>query len=122
LRRLADAAHLSPRQFSRAFQEETGQSPAKAIENLRIEVARLMLEDSRHSIDVIAREAGFGSRDRMREPLFVNSDKRRLRFGVTPTLPECLCCRFTSGKRRLARAGAHRLAFDPLRRPWRSRS
>jgi transcriptional regulator GlxA family with amidase domain len=33
---------------------------------LRIEVARLMLEDSRHSIDVIAREAGFGSRDRMR--------------------------------------------------------
>jgi transcriptional regulator GlxA family with amidase domain len=63
---LSEAAHLSPRQFSRAFQEETGQSPAKAIENLRIEVARLMLEDSRHSIDVIAREAGFGSRDRMR--------------------------------------------------------
>jgi len=63
---LAEAAHLSPRQFSRAFQEETGQSPAKAIENLRVEVARLMLEDSRHSIDVIAREAGFGNRDRMR--------------------------------------------------------
>jgi transcriptional regulator GlxA family with amidase domain len=41
-------------------------SPAKAIENLRIEVARLMLEDSRHSIDVIAREVGFGTRDRMR--------------------------------------------------------
>ena len=25
------------------------------------------------------------------EPLFVNSDKRRMRFGVTRTLPECLC-------------------------------
>lgn len=66
LERLAEAAHLSPRQFSRAFQDETGQSPAKAIENLRTEVARLMLEDSRHPIDVIARETGFGSRDRMR--------------------------------------------------------
>ncbi len=64
--RLAEAARLSPRQFSRAFQGETGLSPAKAIENLRIEVARLMLEDSRHSIDVIAREVGFGTRDRMR--------------------------------------------------------
>ena len=64
--KLAEAARLSPRQFSRAFQGETGLSPAKAIENLRIEVARLMLEDSRHSIDVIAREVGFGTRDRMR--------------------------------------------------------
>src|SRR5882724_10539848 len=38
--RLAEVAHLSPRQFSRAFQAETGQSPAKAIENLRLEAAR----------------------------------------------------------------------------------
>lgn len=38
---LADAAGLSPRQFSRAFKEETGQSPAKAVENLRVEAARL---------------------------------------------------------------------------------
>jgi transcriptional regulator GlxA family with amidase domain len=74
---LAEAAHLSPRQFSRAFQEETGQTPAKAVENLRIEVARLMLEDSRHSIDLIARETGFGSRDRMRRA-FVR------RFGQAP--------------------------------------
>jgi transcriptional regulator GlxA family with amidase domain len=64
--RLAEAAHLSPRQFSRAFQDETGQSPAKAIENLRTEVARLMLEDTRHPIEVVARETGFGSSDRMR--------------------------------------------------------
>ena len=63
---LADAAHLSPRQFSRAFQEETGQTPAKAVENLRLEAARLMLEQSRHTIDVIAVEAGFADRERMR--------------------------------------------------------
>lgn len=63
---LADVAHLSPRQFSRAFRLETGQSPAKAIENLRVEAARLMLEQGQHSIDVVAREAGFGDPERMR--------------------------------------------------------
>jgi transcriptional regulator GlxA family with amidase domain len=63
---LADVAHLSPRQFSRAFRAETGQSPAKAIENLRIEAARLMMEQSSHPIDVIARQTGFSERDRMR--------------------------------------------------------
>ena len=63
--RLAEAAHLSPRQFSRAFRAETGQSPAKAIENLRVEAARLMMEQSRHPIDVIARETGFAGSDRM---------------------------------------------------------
>lgn len=63
---LAEAAHLSPRQFSRTFRAETGQSPAKAVEHLRLEAARLMLESGRHPIDVIARETGFGDRERMR--------------------------------------------------------
>lgn len=64
---LADAARLSPRQFSRVFREETGQSPAKAVERLRVEAARLMMETSRHPIEVIARETGFGDRERMRQ-------------------------------------------------------
>jgi transcriptional regulator GlxA family with amidase domain len=63
---LADAAHLSPRQFSRAFHAETGQSPAKAIENLRVEAARNLMEQSRHPIDVVARQTGFSDRDHMR--------------------------------------------------------
>jgi transcriptional regulator GlxA family with amidase domain len=66
VRRLAGAAHLSPRQFSRAFRAETGQSPAKAVESLRVEAARLMMEQSRHPIDAIARQTGFADRDRMR--------------------------------------------------------
>jgi transcriptional regulator GlxA family with amidase domain len=64
---LAEAARLSPRQFSRVFREETGQSPAKAIERLRVEAARMMMETSRHPIEVIARETGFGDRERMRQ-------------------------------------------------------
>jgi transcriptional regulator GlxA family with amidase domain len=64
--KLAEAAHLSPRQFTRAFAAETGESPAKAIEKLRLEAARLMLEDSRHPIETIARQTGFADRERMR--------------------------------------------------------
>jgi transcriptional regulator GlxA family with amidase domain len=63
---LAEVAHLSPRQFSRAFRAETGQSPAKAVEHLRVEAARLMMEESRHPIDVVASETGFADRERMR--------------------------------------------------------
>ncbi len=66
VRQLAEAAHLSPRQFSRAFRAETGQSPAKAVENLRVEAARLMMEQSRHPIEIVARQTGFADRDRMR--------------------------------------------------------
>jgi transcriptional regulator GlxA family with amidase domain len=74
---LAEAARLSPRQFSRVFREETGQSPAKAIERLRVEAARLMMETTRHPIEVIARQAGFGDRERMRQA-FLRA------FGQTP--------------------------------------
>jgi transcriptional regulator GlxA family with amidase domain len=63
---LAKVASLSPRQFSRAFLAETGQPPAKIVERLRVEAARLMMEQSRHPIDVIARQTGFADRDRMR--------------------------------------------------------
>lgn len=64
---LADVARLSPRQFSRVFRDETGQTPAKAIESLRVEAARVMMETSRHPVEVIARETGFGDRERMRQ-------------------------------------------------------
>jgi transcriptional regulator GlxA family with amidase domain len=64
---LAEVARLSPRQFSRAFRAETGQSPAKALERLRLEAARLMLERSRHSVEQIARQTGFADSRRMRE-------------------------------------------------------
>jgi transcriptional regulator GlxA family with amidase domain len=63
---LADVAHLSPRQFSRAFRDETRQSPAKAIEALRVEAARAMLEAGRHSMDAVAAETGFIDTERMR--------------------------------------------------------
>jgi transcriptional regulator GlxA family with amidase domain len=75
--KLAEAACLSPRQFSRVFRAETGLSPAKAIENLRLEAARLMLEQGRLPIESIANETGFGDRERMRRS-FIRA------FGQTP--------------------------------------
>ncbi|MFM0244144.1 GlxA family transcriptional regulator [Paraburkholderia sediminicola] len=63
---LAGVAHLSPRQFSRAFRDETRQSPAKAIEALRVEAARAMLEAGRHSMEAVAAETGFIDTERMR--------------------------------------------------------
>ncbi|MFM0042508.1 GlxA family transcriptional regulator [Paraburkholderia sediminicola] len=63
---LADVAHLSPRQFSRAFRDETRQSPAKAIEALRVEAARTMLEAGRHSMEAVAADTGFIDTERMR--------------------------------------------------------
>ncbi|SDQ18544.1 Transcriptional regulator GlxA family, contains an amidase domain and an AraC-type DNA-binding HTH domain [Paraburkholderia fungorum] len=63
---LAGVAHLSPRQFSRAFRDETRQSPAKAIEALRVEAARTMLEAGRHSMEAVAADTGFVDTERMR--------------------------------------------------------
>lgn len=63
---LARVANLSPRQFRRVFHTETGQSPAKAIENLRLESARLLIEGGHRTVNSIARETGFGDRERMR--------------------------------------------------------
>ena len=74
---LAKVAFLSPRQFSRLFREETKESPAKAIERLRVESARLMMETGRFSAEEIARKNGFGNRERMRRA-FVRA------FGLSP--------------------------------------
>jgi transcriptional regulator GlxA family with amidase domain len=63
---LAQAACLSPRQFSRVFRLETSMSPAKAVENLRLESARFMLEQGRLPVETIAHINGFRDRERMR--------------------------------------------------------
>jgi transcriptional regulator GlxA family with amidase domain len=63
---MAKAANMSPRQFTRVFKQETGRSPAKAVERLRVELARAQIQEGRHSLEVIARQNGFRDRERMR--------------------------------------------------------
>lgn len=64
--RLAEAARLSPRQFGRVFRRETGETPAKAVERLRVEAARLRLQDGSEPIEQIALAVGFTDPERMR--------------------------------------------------------
>jgi AraC-like DNA-binding protein len=58
---LADQASMSRRHFTRRFRVETGKSPARAIETMRAEVARLLIESTTMSLDAIARESGLGN-------------------------------------------------------------
>lgn len=66
IERLAEAAHLSPRQFGRAFRRETGETPARAVERLRVEAARIRLHAGFEPIELIAEAVGFGDPERMR--------------------------------------------------------
>ena len=64
--RLADRAAMSPRNFARAFMAETGTTPAKAVERLRLETARMAIETSYAPLEGIAEVVGFGDPGRMR--------------------------------------------------------
>jgi transcriptional regulator GlxA family with amidase domain len=63
---LANQAGMSERSFSRHYAEATGQTPARAIERLRVEAARSLLSESRLPVKRIAQRCGFGSEETMR--------------------------------------------------------
>jgi transcriptional regulator GlxA family with amidase domain len=63
---LAAQACMSPRNFARLFQSETGTSPARAVMRLRAETARAQIESGGASVQEIARNCGFGDPERMR--------------------------------------------------------
>ena len=57
---------MSSRHFARAFTAETGVTPAKAVERLRLEIARTAVETSDTPLERIAESSGFGDLGRMR--------------------------------------------------------
>ncbi len=63
---LAERAGMSSRHFTRAFIAETGATPSKAIERLRIEVARARVQSSSEAIERVAETTGFRDPERMR--------------------------------------------------------
>lgn len=64
--RMAEVACVSSRQFARIFRNETGETPARAVERMRAEVARARVEDSPEPIELVAEQVGFGDAERMR--------------------------------------------------------
>ncbi len=73
---LAEKAGMSLRSFSRHYREQTGVTPSKALEEMRLETARRLLEQAQ-PVSRAARRAGFGSEETLRR-LF------QRRFGVSP--------------------------------------
>ena len=63
---LAERAGMSSRHFTRAFIAETGTTPSKAVERLRIEVARQRVQSSSEAIERVAETTGFRDPERMR--------------------------------------------------------
>jgi len=75
---LASRMKMSPRTFARSYVRETGVTPAKAVERLRLEAARGLLADGQTSLEHIAERTGFGDPERMRRA-FVRA------FGAPPS-------------------------------------
>jgi transcriptional regulator GlxA family with amidase domain len=63
---LAARAHMSPRHFARAFRAETGVTPARHVEQVRLEAARRLLEETFEPIAMVAAACGFGTPETMR--------------------------------------------------------
>jgi transcriptional regulator GlxA family with amidase domain len=86
---LAARAHMSSRNFARSFREQTGVTPARFIENVRLEAARRMLEDTDCGVATIAAACGFGTGETMRRAflraLGVGPADYRRRFHTTTT-------------------------------------
>jgi transcriptional regulator GlxA family with amidase domain len=63
---LAERARLSPRQFARAFRTETGTTPGRYVDRVRLEAARRLLEDGEEAVCAVARACGYGTPEAMR--------------------------------------------------------
>lgn len=87
---LAQRVSMSPRTFARLYAARTGRTPAKVVEELRLDAARRALEETRQSIKEIAVRCGFADEERMRRAfrrrLGVNPQEYRGKFGSSEAL------------------------------------
>ncbi len=75
---LSARAQMSERSFARWFAHEVGVTPGRYVEQVRVEAARRLLEDSDASMASVARSCGFGTAETMRRSFL-----RALRTGPT---------------------------------------
>jgi len=78
LERLAEVAGMSPRNFARVFVREAGVTPARYVEEMRLEEARRRLERSADPVETVAAASGFGSVDSLQRSF-------QSAFRITPT-------------------------------------
>lgn len=86
---LAARARLSPRHFARAFRSETGVTPGRYVDRVRLEHARRLLEDTPDGVAEISRACGYGTPEAMRRAflraLGAAPAEYRRRFRPAPT-------------------------------------
>jgi transcriptional regulator GlxA family with amidase domain len=90
---LAEHMGMSARTFARRYAETIGRTPARVVEELRVEAARRALEGTELSLKQIAARYGFGDEDRMRRAF-----RRRLNVA-----PQDYRARFADEEAQLAR-------------------
>ncbi|MCM2410379.1 GlxA family transcriptional regulator [Streptomyces sp. RKAG290] len=85
---LAARARLSPRHFARAFHTETGMTPGRYVDRVRLEQARRLLEDTTDGVARISRTCGYGTPEAMRrafvKALGTSPAEYRRRFSSRP--------------------------------------
>lgn len=83
---LAARAALSPRHFARAFQAETGVTPGRYVERVRVQHARRLLEEGGEGVAQISRACGYGNPEALRrafvKTLGQSPAEYRRRFGT----------------------------------------
>ncbi len=86
LERLAGRVNMAPRSFCRLFAREVGMPPGRYVERVRVEAARLLLQDGTASVTAVARRCGFGHPESLRrvfhKHLAVSPQDYARRFGV----------------------------------------
>jgi transcriptional regulator GlxA family with amidase domain len=85
---LAERAAMSPRNFARFFRREIGITPAAYVEELRVERARQLLEESAEPVELVSGRCGFGTPETMRRAfarrIGVSPAEYRSRFARAP--------------------------------------
>jgi transcriptional regulator GlxA family with amidase domain len=82
---LAARAGMSARNFARVFRRETGTTPAAYVEDLRVEWARRLLEDTDLTVAAVATRVGFARAETLhrafRRRVATTPDRYRQHFG-----------------------------------------
>lgn len=84
---MAARCAMSPRHFARVFTGQTGVTPARFVERLRVSAVRELLEDTQLSMKEIAGRCGFSSTDSMRRAFVRNFQMAPSRYGQRPLGP-----------------------------------
>jgi transcriptional regulator GlxA family with amidase domain len=91
---MAERAHMSARHFARAFTAETGTTPARFVESVRIEAARRWLEETAQPLAAVAAGCGFGTAETLRRTFLRSLGvgpaeyRRRFRTGREESWPQ----------------------------------